>query len=372
MAEFGSLLGRIAPFLYPCPLPKKQIPIPSSPHPCPIKGAYRVRLEPVPITAITLRRTQAYVDSANGAMLLQNLGHIAEIDRLAEAEKASLQGQVQEATRIGCIAFAIVFGAIFFGGFFGAVSLFLIAPAVVVTIVFFYRAYQFHQKAIYEGQLDFPNHRYRLPQRLIPILKRDMTLNRKIAIALDFTPPDKRSKFQREVPHPRRRGWKIEYFADPWLTLQGRFADGTRFALKVIQRHEIRSGRNVNGKLRVRPRFKGFDLQLDLTCSLAISQALNQLPALGGAVKLPQGVYLKGMRPTPHGLRMKVRLPGERFPAFVPESVRRELMYRNPVELNPDAISQANQDLEEMLYQTSLLMFMSSYQVVNLVRVRGG
>lgn len=319
---------------------------------------------------LTLRRQKAYQNTAPIPVILEDMATIADLDRVAEAESQRLRKVADTWTGWGCGAAGLSFLCLFAASFLGSFAVFLLLLGVGTTIFFLARASQTRQKALYEGELDFPNHRYQLLQRLLPVLKRDMKPKGAIGINLDLSAPDRRQKFITQMPHPRRRGWKIDFFEDPWLRLKGRFVDGTRFLLTLNQRHQIRSGRNVNGKQRTRPRFKGFDLRLDITCSPQLHPTLAQLPPLQGAVQLPHSATLKQIKITPKGLCIKVRLPEGPFPAFIPASTRPALTYRDPRQLLPSAIAQSEQDLETALYETSLAMLLSAFQVINLARLQ--
>ncbi|MBF2034599.1 MAG: hypothetical protein IGR92_03760 [Leptolyngbyaceae cyanobacterium T60_A2020_046] len=323
------------------------------------------------ITATALRRSQVYQAEVPLSDMARDLRAIAAIDQQAEAAIAHYQQKITRSGQIGCVAVLIAFvGSIVLGSVAAALVPLLLVPFGGVAAFFFYQAWKNGKQMAYEGRLDFANFRYGLVERLVPLLERDMRHSERVRIHLQLGPPDAREKFVGEMPHPRRRGWKIDHFCDRWLTLAGKLLDQTRFELHIHQRHEIRSGRNVNGKLRIRPRFKGFDLRLDITCPPEVRSHIAALPNLQGAVRLPRYVWLKAIAPTRRGLRLKVRVPGEIFPGYVPKSVQPVQAYANPLAVSPQVLADASTEIETFLYDTTVSMLLSAYQVVNLARVR--
>ncbi|MEO1298946.1 MAG: hypothetical protein AAFW75_24830 [Cyanobacteria bacterium J06636_16] len=322
------------------------------------------------VTALALRQQKAYQNTAAVPALLEDLKVIAELDRIAEVESRRLRQKANTTTGCGCGAAILAFVSFWGASLIGIYVVLVILPAICTAVVCLIWAAQTKRKALYEGELDVPNPRYRFLQRLLPVLQSDMKSKGTLGINLDLSAPDSRPKFVTQLPHPRRRDWKIDFFEDPWLRLKGRYVDSSRFLLTISQRHQIRSGRNVNGKLRTRPRFKGFDLRLDITCTPKLRPALMKFPSLHRAVQLPRGAVLKQVKTTPKGLCIKVRLPEGPFPGFVPASIKPELTYRDPAQLLPSAIANAETAVETALYETSLAMFLSAFQAINWARLR--
>ena len=322
------------------------------------------------VTALALRQQKAYQKTAAVPVLLEDLTAIAELDRIAETESQRLRKKANNAAGLGCGFAGVVFLCFIGASFVGASITVLLLPAILAAVFFFIRTAQVRSKALYEGELDVPNHRYQVLRKLLPVLQGDMKPKGRLGLNLDLSAPDSRHKFAGKTPHPRRRGWEIDFFDDPWLRLKGRYIEGSRFLLTINQRHQVRSGRNINGKLRTRPRFKGFDLRLDITCAPKFRPALMQLPTLRQVVQLPEGAVLKQIKVTPKGLCIKVRLPENPFPGFVPASTRPELTYRDPRQLLPEAIAKAEAAVETALYETSLAMFLSAFQAINWARLQ--
>ena len=72
-----------------------------------------------------------------------------------------------------------------------------------------------------------------LVDRTLEIFSRDMATNAKVSGRIDFRPHDHASKLKL-----RRRSESVEseiLLVDPWLTLTGRFLDGSLFRLAAVE-----------------------------------------------------------------------------------------------------------------------------------------
>ncbi len=303
------------------------------------------------IDSAALQRNLAYVAIDTIPRLQADLEELADLDRTAEVARQKFQKRLTISLLVSVVSFIASFPS------FGA-ALILLIPAVAIAI---HSGYQLRSYR----RLDFPNHRYRLLQRLVELLARDMTARSSLEVQLDLSPPDEKVKRTGETPYPGRPRWKITHYRDPWLIVQGRWVDGTRFHLTLTQEHQVRSGRNPKGKQKVKPRFKGIDLTLVLTCPDSMHQVLPTLKNPSTALRLPPQARAKALRVTDRGMVVKAHLPGQAFANFVPASFNLAVSSGGQT---AQAQVQAEQDLEDGLYQTIAMMFLSAAQVVNLAR----
>ena len=100
--------------------------------------------------------------------------------------------------------------------------------------------------------------------RLLRLLETDAAPTVPLTIAIDFREADHRSKHVRDG---RVGAWSVAYFEDPWLTLSGRFQDGSAFRIAMVERQQNRKKTKYSrsGKMKTKHKTK------------ASSQALVQL-----------------------------------------------------------------------------------------------
>jgi hypothetical protein len=311
------------------------------------------------INLISLRQSLTYANNAPSATLLSDIQQLAEVDHSSEIEKRRFQNR-----RNLWAAVAVISGLLAFVNF--GLTLIVAIPATIVAI-------QAHNRVKYYSVLDLPNYRYRLAQRLTQVLQRDLDPNESIGMNLGFSPLGERNKFIRQILHPYRSGWHIDCYSDRWLTLKGRLQDNTKFLLTITQTYQFRSGRNRNNNLRFKPRMKGFDILLKLTYPAQRYSSLKNLRAsVLEAIKLPQGVVIKDLKVSDRDLRLKIDIPPHAIAQFakapvidrmhITTSTEMAAKYQLQTELN-----RISSTVEELLFQTITLLFLSVYQMLNLV-----
>lgn len=193
-------------------------------------------------------------------------------------------------------------------------------------------------------RLDTEDRRYELLGRVIGMLRTDMRTGDTIAVRLDLGRPDTSAKSKGEGTV---RSWKVKYFEDPWLTLRGRFADDTRFALDATEKFQKRSkwATSSSGKMKHKSKTKSAtELLLHLKVKTKRYPGLENLRGkIASAIRVPSGVAVKRVVGNPDGLGLRVLLKG-------------------PWDCSPDG------DGGEGIDGTRLVasMFLSLYQVLNL------
>jgi hypothetical protein len=195
------------------------------------------------------------------------------------------------------------------------------------------------------ARLNLVNARYELLRQVLELVKRDMDAATPLQVQINFTAALDVAKKSETVPHPTRQGWKIDRFIDPWLSLSGKFLDGTHFSLKLTElsskQYGWKRGRSGKSKYKSKVKSKG-ELELLLNCPRKKYGAMTLLQSdATAAIQLPPGAQLKQLKMTENRLLLVVKLP-----AWFGKT-------------QPD----------KNLYQTITMMFLSLYQILNLARL---
>ncbi|RKG52792.1 hypothetical protein D7X30_32730 [Corallococcus sp. AB011P] len=103
---------------------------------------------------------------------------------------------------------------------------------------------------------DLENRRYGLVAVLLQRFQVDLDANAPVDVKLDLAPEDAERKC---VGKLKRGRWDCEDFTDAWLSLHGRFADGTHLHLFVVEHVQKRKryGRGSSGKTKLKTKRKG-------------------------------------------------------------------------------------------------------------------
>ncbi|NPC47920.1 hypothetical protein D7X99_06740 [Corallococcus sp. AB032C] len=103
---------------------------------------------------------------------------------------------------------------------------------------------------------DLDNRRYGLVSTLLQRFQVDLDANAPVDVKLDLAPEDEARK---SVGKLKRGRWDCEDFTDAWLSLHGRFADGTHLHLSVVEHVQKRKryGRGSSGKTKLKTKRKG-------------------------------------------------------------------------------------------------------------------
>jgi len=247
---------------------------------------------------------------------------------------------------IGSFAIALV---LFFVTFSLAIATppTLILGLLLLAVALGLGAYSGVKAGSLQGQVRFyrdrnfadQSYRHEFLSRLFSLLERDILPSQKLHLSLDLAPLTEKRKSVGTGQNPRHRERTNEYFEDSWLNLRGAFADSTKFHLIVLERYIVCTWRNQNNNYRRREKHKGFKLNLVLRYAPEQHADLPRLARKAdAAVQLPRYIDLQSLDIQPDRLEMKVKLPSK---AAAP-----------------------------LLAQTVTLMLLSSYQILNLARIR--
>ena len=280
----------------------------------------------MPFSLRSLYDKLPYVVAASRGQIQANFKQIAEFDALA----AQRSKQFAIATAIPGILAFIAFGLTEVTPFFSLVGCAFVAIAVAVSIL------GQHWK-----RSNLLSARYELLQQLIEMLSRDMAEDASFYAYLDFSKTIIKRKIASRELYPQRRGWEQTFYKDPWIYLQGQFADTTTFDLSLVEHAVVRSGktysRSGKTKRKCKTKRKGSEIQLRLRFPRKRYGAMSLLQAdLPQAVSLPPTVVLKQIKANDHQLSLRVKAPANAC------------------------------DSAEDLYQLITQMFLSAYQALNL------
>ncbi|MEL6760140.1 MAG: hypothetical protein AAFP04_07020 [Myxococcota bacterium] len=196
------------------------------------------------------------------------------------------------------------------------------------------------------GRLNTEDRRYELLEELLKLLKVDMAETEEVRIRLDLSEPDASHKYQRKAKVGR---WTVRYFVDPWLRLEGRLLDGTRFLVTMIAKTQqrTRTKRSRSGKTKHKRKTKfGAEALVTLKVKPARYRHLASLSEDAiGALQLTEDTERKQMTIDERGLGLRVKLS---------PSWRATL---------PDESSRAASGTHALA-----MMFLSLYQILNLSR----
>ncbi|WP_434301385.1 hypothetical protein [Corallococcus exiguus] len=156
---------------------------------------------------------------------------------------------------------------------------------------------------------DLDNRRYGLVSALLQRFQVDLDANTPVDVKLDLAPEDEARK---SVGKLKRGRWDCEDFTDAWLSLHGRFADGTHLHLSVVEHVQKRKryGRGSSGKTKLKTKRKGKTmLQVGLRVKPERFPGLaDQRANAKQAVRLPPEVVLSRLDVTQDRVAMRALL----------------------------------------------------------------
>lgn len=283
----------------------------------------------MPIHLETFRKHLTYENIATVSAILTDLNEIESIK-----ENAVIKQKRFTSMMIWFILIGIVFLLLAV-----AINPFVIAVGVGFFIAAIYAGTMRNQSQ----RLNIPKQRYEILKQVLPMLERDMEKNAEVNVRLVLSPSTQKQKVSKTVPHPRYSNFKIDYYKDEWLKVQGIFLDKTRFLLTATELNQTQYGwkRSSSGKSKYKSKTKSQGLDIGLTLSYPRKQY--------GAVKVLQ-----------NHVREAVQIPEL-------ATVKRIKLTDKDVELIVNLFYGYND--QETLYKTITMMFLSLYQVLNLARM---
>ncbi|RKI73109.1 hypothetical protein D7X55_06075 [Corallococcus sp. AB049A] len=255
-------------------------------------------------------KTYVYEARAPVTEVLADLKALAELDARVERKRRTLwitAWSLMALSIAGCAILSAVVAQLSFGqqdalaglpwlvgvGFFG-----------VGIVLFIVRASM--------GRMDLDNRRYGLLATVLKRFQVDLDVSAPVDVKLDLARTDEERKC---VGKKKRGRWDSEDFTDAWLSLHGRFADGTHLHLSVVEhlQKRRRTSRGSSGKTKLKTKRKGKTL---LQVGLRVKP--ERFPGLAGlrtnakqAAKLPPGVALSRLDVAEDRLAMRAVLDQE-------------------------------------------------------------
>jgi hypothetical protein len=142
----------------------------------------------------------------------------------------------------------------------------------------------------------FDDRQFDATERIIRLVMADTVADAPLHLRLDMRPHTTSDKLAGEG---QAGDWKVKYYLSPWLTLAGRFLDGSRFDIRLLTRFQARRKwkRSRSGKRKLKHKSKeslrvyvGLRIKPDKYAH--VGQITQEAAA---AVQLPPGVALHGV-----------------------------------------------------------------------------
>ena len=281
----------------------------------------------MPFSKEHFTKNLTYQEESQSSIILSALQKIAEIDCWAEKQEKKY------------FRYIWVYGGILVFSIFLCFIFFVIGlPLLIIAIIgLIYSGVQYNQYR----RLNIENYRYELPKKTIAMLNRDRKGDTNLKINIDFRKPTDKAKQIKSLPHPYLPQWKMEIFADKWLTVSGEFLDGTKFYLSITEIYRTVSGwrKNSRGKLKHKSKTKFKNAQISLV--------LRYPSHKYGAIKAIQQEIQQAVKSPAYTVVKKVDVTDKKV----------------------DLILKSSQNDTDSLYETITTMFLSLYQVLNLARM---
>jgi hypothetical protein len=284
------------------------------------------------------RQHLIYETSTSAEIIYQDLEQISNLDREAELQKQKYHRYAKY--------FGIGIGvgiAVFIVSVFLEISLVILASVLGLLITIIGLIWALVQAARH-GKFDLANYRHEVTSDIVKMLSRDLPPDANISLRLVLSSPTQKNKLIETIPHPYQSGFKIDTFQDEWLKIRGTFTDNTDFYLTATETSQTKHGwkRSRSGKSKYKSKTKSKGIDIDLTMHYPVKKygaikALRQ--DVVQAFKLPEKVLLKKLKQGDKNLNAIAHVPSHL----------------------------ANNQFP--IYQTVMMMFLSTYQVLNLARV---
>ncbi len=282
------------------------------------------------------RKSHVYGARATTRQLLADIAQLRDLDKLSEKQQ-------RRWTMVALAGVLLTVGSIIIGVVTGfsipllVVGLLLLSVGALITGIVM---------SVLHGRMNYDNKRYEMLNGVLDLLGRDTHPDAVLHVRMDLRNPNHQQKFRTTG---QAGPWKVRYFEDPWMNVQGRLLDGTAYQLTMIEDFQSRSRwkRSASGKNKHKTKTKtATTWVLRLRTKPDKHPYIGQLsPDVAGAVQLPPWVTLKSVEAKGNTLVLKVNAKTAWHVAPTPG--------RRP---SQDGLA------------VVAMMFLSLYQVVNLSR----
>jgi hypothetical protein len=185
-------------------------------------------------------------------------------------------------------------------------QLLLLAPLGVLSIVGGVLAIL---KCLKVNRTDVEDRRYRLLGGLLGLIGQDIRPEQPVSVRLDLRPVSDPAKL---VSQGKAGELDVKQYVDPWLSVNGKLADGTSFRLGMIERLRTRSGwaAGRSGKRKYKSRKKQAHVASLFLKSKASHPGLASLAQSSAqAIVLPPGARVAAFRATDDSVLLKAVAP---------------------------------------------------------------
>jgi hypothetical protein len=252
----------------------------------------------VALDPIAFQKTYVYEARAPVAEVLADLTTLGGMDARAERKRRALWWSAWGLLAVG--VFNLFFGGLIPGD--GGLQFPVVLGGVLGSVALFIVRWSIRRS-------DLEDRRYGLVARLLQRFEVDLDPNVPVEVRMDLAPPDEKHKL---VGKGQRGRWKCEDFTDAWLSLQGRFVNGTSVHLSMVDhlQKRSRSKTNARGKTKTKTKRKGKSLlQVHLRVKPERYPGLANLEKRArAAVRLPKDVPLKRLEVSEDRLAMRTQL----------------------------------------------------------------
>lgn len=245
------------------------------------------------------RKEQIYQIDGTVDQINSDIEHIRNFD-LEQEKNRRFWGYLA----VGCVVAGLL-GFCIMGAPLLGIPLMVIALPTFVVAMF---------KYVHYTSTDLDNRRYELLSGLLQLIRTDMATDATLSLRMDLRPHDHKDKFDREGT---AGVWDVKHFYDPWLELQGRLLDGTKFTLEMIekQQNRFRWKQSRSGKWKRKSKRKNAsEALLYLQVKGEKYPNLNVLANdIQDALKLPEWAAVKSVTAEADSLtlRVKCKVPWE-------------------------------------------------------------
>jgi hypothetical protein len=226
------------------------------------------------------------------------LADVGEIDK-AEQQFARVR---KRKLRQGFLSLGVgVLGVVLavFAGPLSLVGVLLLIAGIVLAVLLWVSAYR------YGRNLKTYRWRFELLGRLGASLQQDSDPKVPVSVSLGLKD---RGRFIKEEVWPERKRGKQRFSEDDWLSIEGRFLDGTQFSETVQELIRKRTYVNPRGKSKVKYRSRHF-VSLRLSCPKDQYGDLRPLEeGLKKTLRLPASATVRGLKVGGKAVFLRVRV----------------------------------------------------------------
>jgi len=240
----------------------------------------------MPSDLTAFRDTHIYSTEATSAEIVDDLRAIRELGKSIDVRRSRYK-TIFWISIVPAIFMLILTAGILTQSVIAGVIVFLIFDGTFILSIFGWRKWA---KRWYDLRL------VDLLDRSLAPLSRDIPANGKLKVQLDLRPREIPEKLKREG---QANGWKVKYYLDSWLSLSGRFLDGSVFRLTATTKLQKRRKwkKSSSGKSKLKTKSKELTVfSLRLRFKTRKYPGVETIQNAKGAVQLPKGASIRKVK----------------------------------------------------------------------------